>query len=160
MPYAYHDLPDKFTRDYFECALWSSYDESEEPLDRNYGVEDIDDETVEDMMLDCKEFQEANAADLEIVSGAVRSAGHDFWLTRNGHGSGFWDRKYKEPEEVQQALDRLDEAAGEYGDYDLFVEDGKIHAGYTRASRARYEASQKAFSQVIENMKHRFSKKR
>jgi len=23
----------------------------------------------------------------------IEQAGHDFWLTRNGHGTGFWDRK-------------------------------------------------------------------
>lgn len=23
----------------------------------------------------------------------IEQAGHDFWLTRNGHGTGFWDRQ-------------------------------------------------------------------
>lgn len=25
-------------------------------------------------------------------------AGHDFWLTRAGHGAGFWDRRYTGPD--------------------------------------------------------------
>ena len=27
-----------------------------------------------------------------IEPSSIEQAGHDFWLTRNGHGSGFWDR--------------------------------------------------------------------
>jgi hypothetical protein len=42
----------------------------------------------------CKEFQETNHEALQIYYKLGRSeahAGHDFWLTRNGHGAGFWD---------------------------------------------------------------------
>ena len=40
-------------------------------------------------------------------------AGHDFWLTRNGHGAGFWDRPelYGNPE-----TRALTAAAEEYGE--------------------------------------------
>lgn len=51
---------------------------------------------------DCARFQ-ALAADL-IPHGCRRNneysdyqqAGHDFWLTRNGHGCGFWDGDWPE----------------------------------------------------------------
>lgn len=169
MPYTYHDLPDQFARDYIEAALWSTNDESDEsggvPLDQNYSIEDIDDETVEDMLIDCKEFQEANADDLDLVS-EVSDGGHDFWLTRNGHGEGFWGRGYRQPQEIKDALDRLSKAAKKWGDYNLWVgspadlseharpdgdndetegdgsdEDAekKIYANRTRTSSARYE---------------------
>jgi hypothetical protein len=50
-------------------------------------------------------------------------AGHDFWLTRCGHGSGFWDGDWKEP-----AASKLTDAAHAYGNADLYVgDDGRIY---------------------------------
>jgi len=121
------DKFDPFTLAYIECALWSTNDESDEsggnPLDDNYGPEDIVAETLEIMLADCKRFQEENAAD--IAAGpdgpgysAAERAGHDFFLTRNGHGCGFWDGDW--PEEVGA---RLTEAAKNFGDVWLCVGD-------------------------------------
>lgn len=44
----------------------------------------------------CEAFQRVAATDLaeayERAGYDYRMAAHDFWLTRNGHGAGFWDR--------------------------------------------------------------------
>ncbi len=49
--------------------------------------------------------------------------GHDIWLTRNGHGAGFWDRGY--PKKIS---DRLCDAAKILGEVNLVVGgDGQIH---------------------------------
>lgn len=83
---------DKFTTAYIEAALWSSTDNSDDsgcrPLDDNYSIEDIAHETLASILEDCKAFQEDHAQD---IGGNVEQAGHDFWLTRNHHGAGFWD---------------------------------------------------------------------
>lgn len=51
-------------------------------------------------------------------------AGHDFWLTRNGHGVGFLDRD--ELSEADQK--RLTEASKEFGECYLYVgDDGKLY---------------------------------
>lgn len=72
---------------------------------------------------DCTAFQKANAADLEAIDAADESSGHDLWLTRNGHGAGFWDRGY--PEDV---AGRLTSAAEALGQIDLYVgDDGVIY---------------------------------
>ena len=42
------------------------------------------------ILADCAAFQVANAANLDEADDS--QAGHDFWLTRQGHGTGFWDR--------------------------------------------------------------------
>ena len=55
--------------------------------------------------------------------GAAQLGGHDFWLTRNGHGAGFWDRSDCLPED---AGERLTDAAEKYGEVDLTVDDGVI----------------------------------
>lgn len=124
---------DKFTLAYIECALWSTNDESNEqggdPLDENYGPEDIAAETLETMLTDCKRFQKENADD--IANGKDHLAytqnnvyaGHDFWLTRNGHGCGFWDGDWKEP-----AGERLTKASEAFGEVDLYIgDDGLIY---------------------------------
>jgi hypothetical protein len=50
-------------------------------------------------------------------------AGHDFWLTRNGHGAGFWDGDLSE--DVGNALT---EAAKKFGECHLYVgDDGQIY---------------------------------
>ena len=112
---------DDFTIGYVECALWSSTDENGDPLDDNYGWGDIDHKSLKRMISDCVAFQEDNAGDLEDTDPA--RAGMDFWLTRNGHGAGFWDGDY--PEEVG---DRLTESAKIYGSQDLCVCDDEIYA--------------------------------
>src|SRR4051812_48453246 len=97
---------DAFTRAYIECALWSSTDNSTpqggHPLEDNYGVDDIAPETLARIVEDCAAFQRDNAALLEKAYAKLsyggcgytgeEYAGHDFWLTRNHHGAGFWDR--------------------------------------------------------------------
>ncbi len=107
------DSLDAFTRAYVEAALWSTNDESDErggePMDSNYDAWDISPGTLAEMSADCAKFQAENAADL-----AHRDAGqggHDFWLTRNHHGCGFWDGDW--PEEAGERLTDAAKVCGE-----------------------------------------------
>jgi len=111
-----------FTRSYFETALWSSNDESDdsggEPLDKNYSIDDFAPETRDKMVADCKDFQTRFAGLLESSGLDDEKAGHYFWLSRNGHGAGFFD----------DDLDELQTAAEGYGEFYLYVgDDGSIH---------------------------------
>lgn len=115
---------DTFTLAYIECALWSSTDNADEsggePLDRNYEIADIALDTLASMAADCSAFQDSNASDL--ATWGDEQAGHDFWLTRNGHGAGFWDRG-------RGAIgERLSVAARAYGSVDLYVARGRVHS--------------------------------
>jgi len=47
---------------------------------------------------------------LKTEGDAIKQAGHDFWLTRNGHGAGFWDGDWLEP--AASALDAYSSKAG------------------------------------------------
>jgi len=116
---------DQFTDAYVTCALWSSTDNSREdggdPLDDNYSADDIAPSAMAEMISDCADFQKANAADLADIDPA--QAGHDFWLTRNHHGAGFWDRG------LGEVGDRLTKASHVYGEVDLYVgDDGLIYS--------------------------------
>jgi hypothetical protein len=126
---------DEFTASYIECMLWSSNDESDEsggePLDKNYSIDDIAPEALEKIAADCERFQREHAALLaEADYKGARSrewskeelAGHDFWLTRNGHGCGFWDR------DLGAVGDQLTEAAEKFGEvYPYVGDDGKVY---------------------------------
>ena len=84
------DNLDDFTRAYFECALWSSTCDDQSPMDDRYGIEDIEPDSVKDMIADCLDFRKQCAFLLSSQSDSQN--GYDFWLTRNGHGAGFRDR--------------------------------------------------------------------
>jgi hypothetical protein len=117
-------LFDKFTSAYLECALWSStamVDGEDVELD-DYCFADLSDETVNLAIQDCNAFRELNAADLEEQGFGDESNGHDFWLTRNSHGAGFWDRG------TGAVGDRLSRASEKFGEHDFyFGDDGKIY---------------------------------
>ena len=124
---------------YVEAALWSSTDNSRpdggDPLDQHFVPADIDAETREKMRADCQRFQEENAdlltryyneLPLEAWKGEAQ-AGHDFWLSRSGHGWGFLNRGVNR-EVSHEVIDALQAKAEAYGQYDLYIgDDGKIY---------------------------------
>lgn len=114
---------DAFTRQYIETMLWSTNDESDDsggdPLDKNYSIEDIAPETMELIIEDCADFQERYAELLSNSGIDDERAGHCFWLSREGHGSGFFDEDTIDYE----FQDPLQEAARSYGGFELYVGD-------------------------------------
>lgn len=121
---------DEFTAAYVETALWTSADVVEGIYDTT-SIDDFAPETIDKIISDCKRFQADNADDLDDDNclsygpdfGPAGRAGHDFWLTRNGHGAGFWDGDWKEP-----AASRLTEASKAFGETDLYVgDDGLLY---------------------------------
>lgn len=118
-------VPGQFLHAYLTTALWSSTDNSTpqggEPLDKNYGIGDIAQESMDQAEKDCKKFLEENFSMIPINRWG--DAGHDFWLTRNRHGAGFWDGDW--PEEHGKLLT---ESAHSFGEIDPYIgEDGKIY---------------------------------
>ena len=105
---------------YIVCALWSSTDDDGDSLDY-YDIEDIDPDTLEAMRADIVDFVESNKELLLSSGQSDEQIGHDFWLTRNRHGAGFWDRGLGE---IGQ---KLTKACHVYGDVYLYVSDnGKV----------------------------------
>lgn len=118
---------DTFTQAYVTAALWSSTDDNGDPLDAKYTSEDLAEETVTAIKADCLRFRRefsdllTQATDTKLGYDEAQ-AGHDFWLTRAGHGVGFWDRGLGE---VGQ---KLTEACKGFGEITPVVgDDGKIH---------------------------------
>jgi hypothetical protein len=77
---------------YLECALWSSMDDYGEPLDATYDTANIESASIQSAADDVKTFlANCKAAGLNLSTLSDSQIGHNFWLTRNGHGAGFWD---------------------------------------------------------------------
>jgi hypothetical protein len=121
---------DEFVRGYIRAMLWAETDNSDEsggmPLEDNYGPGDITPDSMGRIRSDCAAF-------LERASGLINDgdylrrinpkdgnvfnyAGHDFWLTRNHHGAGFWDGDWA-------TGDELSEIAHTFPEVNVFVGD-------------------------------------
>ena len=122
---------DDFTQAYLRAALWSSVDDDGEPLDTNYSIDDLSSAAIASSIYDCYTFQNANKT---LLARAYRRydlhadaptpehcAGHDFLLTRNRHGVGFWDRK-----ELGALGEFLTARAREWRDQNFYVGDGNL----------------------------------
>ena len=79
----YASLPD-----YLECAAWSSTGFNDESLDSHQ----FSDDAREKMAKDLQNFVDLVNAEIPDLEMDAEQFAHDFWLTRNGHGTGFWDR--------------------------------------------------------------------
>ena len=120
---------------FLEAMLWAETDNSDEsggePLDNNYSIADISDESLVKCKLICDRFVDCLSDDYE---GDVEffhndgsepnssQGGHDLYLTIAGHGVGFWDGDWTNG-------DKLTDLAHEIcSDINLNVgDDGKLH---------------------------------
>jgi hypothetical protein len=115
---------DDFADSYLETAIWADRPEG---CDANR----VWPACIPQILEDCYRFQRENERLLDAAYQLLRldegdwrpydvtDAGHDFWLSRNGHGTGFWDR------ELGEVGDKLHEAANAYGSMDVLPGDGK-----------------------------------
>lgn len=79
------DKLDEMVRAYLICAVWADKPEDEDW----YGLE-FSDHAKSVALFDCCMF--LHLARHHIGGWTMEQLGHDLWLTRNGHGAGFWDR--------------------------------------------------------------------
>ncbi len=112
-----------FIQAFVICALWSTTDNADpsggEPLENNFSESDFDPVTKANLTTDCEAFMDANMFDLvDFPSG---EAGHDFFLTRNHHGAGFWDRSYG----TKDLRSRLTKSSHAFGETDIYVGDDR-----------------------------------
>lgn len=131
---------DTFTRAYIEAALWAStaYGSPEEneadPADAQggrhgsfdasfeaCGYDTLSPELLAHVIEECAAFQQDHAellaqAQYNARWSSAEMAGHDFWLTRNGHGTGFWDRG------LGDIGRQLTDAAEVYGGEDWYLD--------------------------------------
>lgn len=109
---------------YLECAAWCSVmDQEGEEMDVS-GLDFSDSAkaqaaaVVRDFLTDALPLVERERDEITSRLGYFlmpSSLGHDFWLTRNGHGAGFWDRG------LGQLGTRLTELCKPYGESYVYI---------------------------------------
>ena len=123
---------EEFFRAYLATALWSSIETSEDGeeifLDR-LPEEAMPEETKTRLREVAKAFY-TKALDLIFLAwdtvtcgpdfGPMGRAGHDLWLTQNGHGVGYWDGDWPEPQATE-----LTKLAKEVGEINMYLGDDK-----------------------------------
>jgi hypothetical protein len=130
MSYSGHEF-DEFVEGYIDAILWANtYRESAddgdiESVDAYHESFELSDESRATLEQDCADF--INDGTARLINGAIRrgryswgQAGHDYALTRNGHGAGFWDRG------LGMVGDALTAISKPYGTRDCWVDDDDI----------------------------------
>jgi hypothetical protein len=97
-----------------ECAFFVST-ENDEPFSHfGFSFEQISEGSLFKISLDCHRFSLACGNFWREHGWTDEQAGHDFWLSRNGHGTGFFDRsEICGDDRVRNALQMAAESVGE-----------------------------------------------
>ena len=108
---------DTVVQHYITAMLWSKTTDGGEPLDSTDC--ELSQAAINTAEGDCESFLEVHAALVAELPDWYTAAqlGHDFLLTRNGHGVGFWDRGLGELGDI------LTTHAQEYGSIHAFIND-------------------------------------
>ena len=106
----------RFMNEYLDTACWSSEEDGEDWSAIEWAPEAIDRAD-----RDCDTFLRC----LDVAGmDPEGNVAHDFWLTRCGHGAGFWDGDYPEPEAsvLTSAAERFGEAWVTHCDGLLYID--------------------------------------
>lgn len=119
---------------YSDCLLWQAHYVADHDwvcnrtececettqMNEDFSTEDFSDDLWDKIQQVCKDFFDAKWTDLGDID--PHQAGHDFMLTRQGHGTGFWDRG------LGDKGDRLTRHAKVYGEHNIEAENGFIYS--------------------------------
>ena len=116
----------EFFDQYLETLLWSSCDpDTMESLDEDYGICDFEPKCLANIKKEALDYFYTSRHLWYSTpdSYGLTQHAHDFALTRNGHGAGYWDRG------LGKLGNKLTELSKVYGSIDLYVgDDGMLHA--------------------------------
>jgi len=115
---------EEFIKAYVIAAMWAApqLDEEENPLDE-YDFSDLSVEAMTQCEEDCDKFLAQMDSMPEYHNDEysdAEMAGHDFFLTRNGHGAGFWSRN------LGEVGDKLTELSKTFNNFDLYDAGGIV----------------------------------
>ena len=114
------DYEDEDESDELEKLIKVSQKKNQKTLN-NFVLEDIEPDSRIQAYLDIKKFIELagiNSIKEAVTENGFSRLGHDVWLTRNGHGAGFFDHSYEYETEKS-----LMSAAKQLGSVDMYLSD-------------------------------------
>lgn len=109
-----------------KTLLWSECTEHGDSLSDLYAIDHISESVINELREDVMNFldmvwdhedAELSARLWTLANADLEQFGHDFILSRNGHGTGFWDRGNGE------VGDALHEMAKSFGSFHLYAGD-------------------------------------
>jgi hypothetical protein len=101
----------RMTAAYLECAEWTDCGPDSEELQDHSGFAPEARAAAEEACADFLSYCEGEDLGDTLRAGwDPEQAGHDFWLSRNGHGAGFFDRGEPGANELQCAAKTFGEA--------------------------------------------------
>jgi hypothetical protein len=110
-----------FLAAYVEALFFTEVTPNSEESMQGKDVDDVSFDLARQLIHDCAIFEAAHGQDIDS---AYASAGHDFWLTRNGHGAGFWDGDWPKGEG-----ERMDATSKAFGECEIYAgDDGLLYA--------------------------------
>lgn len=114
---------DTILNSYLEAAIWTEEEklseETEGSEDVDFNIHNFTPESRYKALEDIKEFlMDCENSDELIEKLGLEQVGIDLWLSRNGHGSGFFDRDY-------EGADKAQKCAAKLGTITLFVNEDK-----------------------------------
>lgn len=127
---------------YITTLLWSETDDNDTPIDDNFSVSDISIDVRAKIEADIRKFEElitnTSLVNFENITDLTGNdydiIMHDFVLTRNGHGAGFWDGDYDFNilDDANNIIcnigDKLTELSKQFNTVSLYVgDDGKLY---------------------------------
>jgi hypothetical protein len=106
---------DEILSHYVAAALWTDTEDKDS--------DDIHPDTLTQMRDDVEAFMSSvDGEGWDTSAWSDAQMGHDFWLTRNGHGAGFWDRGHG------KIGDDLTALAKPFGEFSLYIgDDDRVH---------------------------------
>lgn len=113
------DLVREVTKHYILCAVWSDGTENECISEFSDAASQTSTKDVHKFLLLIEGFMPAF-----LTTQTIAQIGHDFWLTRNGHGAGFWDR------DLGALGAKLSKIAESFGEVYLLLEQDDEYAEY------------------------------
>jgi hypothetical protein len=106
-----NDIPEILTA-FLSALLWSSGEEFDEYTVRDIYAPDVD-RVAKEVINFC--FMIGGIIPDDLMTN--EQMGHDFALTRNHHGAGFWDRDYP-----KHLSDMLTETSHSFGEINIYID--------------------------------------
>lgn len=107
---------EEFTRHYIACLRWADMPE-DRPAEWVYNSPNL----VKRAQSDCESFMNQTVGLYSVDD--IPQAAHDFWLTRQHHGAGFWDGDWPD---VGDELTKISQSFPELSVY--IGDDGLLYA--------------------------------
>ncbi len=117
-------LKEQIKRGYIECMLFADKptDDQDQTIDFDGLSTKINNRIDVDIYSFIKKADNLIAKALEKDQYFLENIGHDFWLTRNGHGVGFWDR------DLGEVGEKLTKIAESFGTAHLYVFKNQLYS--------------------------------